>query len=132
MNTIFESVHSSKPVAQRIISTNELLMWLAQHPNSYAFLTHQLQTQFSSVTSREDELKEYKRLFQDFDPDNLVANELFFVIAKTWWSSWIQYINSSDMGDSNNVLHAHRPGPINNSNLMEQDQLRLHAKLTEK
>ena len=57
MNTIFESVHSSKPVAQRIISTNELLMWLAQHPNSYAFLTHQLQTQFSSVTSREDELK---------------------------------------------------------------------------
>ena len=132
MNTIFESVHSSKPVAQRIISTNELLMWLAQHPNSYAFLTHQLQTQFSSVTSREDELKEYKRLFQDFDPDNLVANELFFVIAKAWWSSWIQYINSGDMGDSNNVLHAHRPGPINNSNLLEQDQLRLHANLTEK
>ena len=107
-------------------------MWLAQHPNSYAFLTHQLQTQFSSVTSREDELKEYKRLFQDFDPDNLVANELFFVIAKAWWSSWIQYINSGDMGDSNNVLHAHRPGPINNSNLLEQDQLRLHANLTEK
>lgn len=36
------------------------------------------------------------------------------------------------MGDSNNVLHAHRPGPINNSNLLEQDQLRLHANLTEK
>ena len=129
VDAIFENIHSTKPICQRVISTNDLLNWLAQHRNHYSFLTHQLRTPFNAVASREEELREYKRLYKDFDPDNLVANELFFVIAKTWWSNWIQYINSNDAGG---VLHAHRPGSINNSNLLERDQLRLHANLTEK
>ena len=90
---------------------------------------HQLQSEYPLSSGPEDELREYKRLFKEFNPENLVANELYYVVAKPWWSSWIQYIHGTDV---DKVLHVHRPGSINNSNLMENDQLRLLSNLTEK
>ena len=51
------------------------------------------------------------------------------MVAKHWWSQWIQYIHGAD---ADQVLHAQRPGAINNSNLMEDDELRLLSNLTEK
>lgn len=75
-------------------------------------------------------MHEYKRLYKEYDPDNLVANELYYVIAKTWWSTWIQYINCNTGAEK--VLHAKRPDRINNNKLMEDDQLRLRSDLTEK
>ena len=92
-------------------------------------MTHQLRPEYPLPSGPEDELKEYKRLFKEFSTDNLVANELYFVVAKHWWSSWIQYIHGAD---ADQVLHAQRPGAINNSNLMEDDELRLLSNLTEK
>ena len=57
------------------------------------------------------------------------VNELYFVISKTWWSSWIQYINNNN---KKSVFKVDRPGRITNELLMEKDQRRLRSDLTEK
>ena len=129
VDSIFQNYCTQLPLHKRVISTADLLDWIVQHPYHYSFLTHQLRPEYNGSASREDELKEYKRLYKEFSTENVVANELYFVIAKTWWSSWIQYINETE---TENMLHLQRPGNINNSHLMEEDGLRLRSDLTEK
>lgn len=129
VDSIFSDVDSSKPLHQRTISSLDLVDWIIQHPNHYSFLTHQLRRECLQSASREDELKEYKRLYVEFDASFITANQLYFIIAKTWWSKWIQYIQSTEEAG---MLHSKRPGRIDNSKLMEEDGNRLRADLTEK
>lgn len=127
VDCIYKDFQTHKPLNERVLSSNEIMEWISMHPNHYAFLTHQLRPNIKTPTDHKEELHEYKRLYKEYNPETLEVNELYYVVAKTWWSAWIQYINSNE-----NVLDVKRPGRINNSHLMEEDQLRLRSDITEK
>lgn len=120
----------NKPLYQRAISSSEIMEWILQHPNHYSYLTHQLRHDYDTPADHDDELREYKRLYKEYNPETIEANELYYVISKTWWSNWIQYINNNC--DTEKVLHVKRPERINNSMLLEEDHFRLRSDLTEK
>ena len=129
VDTIFTDVSSPLAVHQRTISSADLIDWIVQHPTHYEFLTHQLRRDFSHTPTREEEQAAYRQQYTEFSNTPLVANQLFYIVARSWWSAWVQYIHS---GAQSGFMHAKKPGRIDNSRLVEADGNRLRWDLSEK
>ena len=129
VDTIFTAVSSPLAVHQRTISSADLIDWIVQHPTHYEFLTHQLRRDFSHTPTREEEQAAYRQQYTEFSNTPLVANQLFYIVARSWWSAWVQYIHS---GAQCGFMHAKKPGRIDNSRLVEADGNRLRWDLSEK
>lgn len=83
---------------------------------------------------QEIKTKEKTEMSALMDEDNqkgLVVGDDYYLLNKTWWKQWKMYVGEDSMSMMSYYKNASRPGPIDNSSLLEEDGVTVKRNLRE-